>query len=363
LKQVTQEFMDNLISANLNYTFPSVAELRERGVDFEILKQEQLAETQIRTPYLCVLDTEFFFSAFQYQLKHNGSAPRSLQITKIGKIRLFVAEKTFVELIDKLPEFAAKLDTKPELLAEFLIRYWLSWLKLVKLPEESIDSRVSTIATRDSSDRPAAHLASLLSPCLLLTKDSDFEALLGVLKPVDYGEVVQAIVEHDEAMSQAQAIELLSLLPISATIEGIKWISTRLQVSPWMVGGIICFFGIWVYRSQKEEVRGKIRKIATQVGYQFMLTFAEAETKLMNARRKLQERLVLPKQYRTHEEIILRELAVSNDALSAQKLWNRLDAESRPSVKVVRELLRTHPSTQGYKGGIWTFGYRLINLI
>jgi hypothetical protein len=102
-----------------------------------------------------------------------------------------------------------------------------------------------------------------------------------------------------------------------------------------------------------------IRKAASDVGYQYLKSLGDIQHKVAVARMTLNKRLVLPSGPRTREQVILRKLAVADGAMSAQKLWERLDPELRPGVDTVREFLRSHSSAQEFKGGVWTLGYRL----
>jgi hypothetical protein len=277
-----------------------------------------------------------------------------------GEVRLFMAEETFEELVEKkLPKFATQLGTTTAVLENFLGRCWLDWLNLVELPTESVDPRVAAVVARDSSDRPAACLASLLAPCVLLTNDQDFEALVGAIQSLRHVVVIRAAAALGGATLQLQTIAMLPTLPVTGAAKGTRWVANRIGVSPWILGGIIVLLVVWGYRRQDGETRAVIRKTAAEVGNQYLKSLGDAQAKVTLARTTLNKRLVLPSGPRTPEQIVLRELALIDGAASAQKLWERLDAESRPGVNAVRALLRSHPSAQNYNGGVWTFGYRL----
>jgi hypothetical protein len=337
---------------------PTAAELLEQ-IHIGELTMQLDTDRLLRSPVPCVLDTEFFYSAFQSQLEYGG-APRTLQAAMEGQIRLFMAEETFAELVDKkLAEFAIHLGTTTGVLETFLKQYWLDWLNLVELPDESTDPRVAAVVVRDASDRPAACLSSLLAPCVLLTNDTDFAALLGVVESVRHVVVVRAAVALGGATVQLQTMTVLPALPVIGTANGARWVANRIGLSPWILGGVIVLVCVWAYRRQDDETRAMLRRAASEVGYQYLRSLGVIQDKVTVARTTLNKRLVLPSGNRTCEQVILRKLAVADEALSARKLWEGLDPGRRPGVDTVREFLRSHPSAQGFKGGVWTLGYRL----
>jgi hypothetical protein len=356
--EVKNEATTRLFAPSFGSRSPTAGELLER-IDIGELTLQLDTDRLLRSPVPCVLDTEFFYSAFQSQLRYGG-APRTLQAAMESQICLFMAEETFGELVDKkLAEFAIHLGTTAAVLETFLEQSWLGWLNLVELPDESIDPRVTAVVVRDPSDRPAAGLASLLAPCVLLTNDADFEALLGAVESVRHVVVVRAAVALGGATVQLQTMTVLPALPIIGTAKGARWAANRIGVSPWILGGVIVLVCVWAYRRQDDETRAMIRKAASEVGYQYLKSLGDVQDKVMVARTTLNKRLVLPSGPRTREQVILRKLAVAERALSARKLWERLDPELRPGVNTVREILRSHPSAQEFKGGVWTLGYRL----
>jgi|GEM_PF-3386862 len=336
----------------------AAAELLDR-IDIEQLSSELEAKRSLHSPYLFVLDTEFFFSAFQSQLKRGG-APKSLQVAMRGVIRLFIASDTFFELLDKkLPDFADKLGTTVPVLERFLMM-WLDWLTLVDLPSDYSDPRVKQLAERDASDVPAATLACLLAPCVLLTNDFDFESLIEDLESLSHVLIVKAAVQLDNASGELRMVATVPTLPVAATVGGTRWVANRIGASPWVVGGVlmltVALLGIWAYRRMDDDDKTALRQFGTEVGTRYLEEVNDIQTRVSDARQTLTKRTVLPLATRNREQVVLRELAMADEALSAQRLWERLDPEARPGVHKVREILRTHPSPVGYGRGQWTLG-------
>jgi hypothetical protein len=357
-EQGIDETIQRLLAPASGSRPPTAAELLER-IDIDELMVQLETDRLLRSPLPCVLDTEFFYSAFQSQLKRGG-APRSLQAAMSGEIRLFMAEETFAELVDrKLEDFAALLGTTTVVLENLLEECWLAWLTLVALPAESFDLRVDAVVLRDPSDRAAACLASLLAPCVLLTNDPDFDALVGAIESLRHVVVIRAAVALGGATAQLQTMTVLPTLPVMGAAKATRWVASRIGVSPWILGGLLVLVTAWAYRRQDDDTRAVIRKTAAEAGNTYLKSLGDAHARVTLARTTLNKRLVLPSGPRTPDQIVLRELALIDGAVSAQKLWEQLDTELRPGVKAARALLRSHPSAQGYKGGVWTLGYRL----
>lgn len=139
-----------------------------------------------------------------------------------GIIRFFIAVDTFFELLDKkLPDFAAKLGTTVAVL-EDVLKHSLEWLTIVDLPTEYADPRVERLAERDASDVPAATLACLLAPCVLLTNDLDFETLIEDLENLSHVIVVQAALQLDRT-AKALADQLQRRVPTFDWLALVPW--------------------------------------------------------------------------------------------------------------------------------------------
>jgi len=355
----SEKALDEVLQSFLAPEPVTAAGLLER-IDVEQLTAELESKRLLQAPYPFVLDTEFFFSAFQSQLKHGG-APKSLQIAMQGVIRFFIAADTFFELLDeKLPDFAAKLGTMVEVLEGFLIDFWFDWLTIVDRSTEYSDPRVKRLAERDASDVPAATLACLLAPCVLLTNDLDFESLIEDLESFSHVVVVKAAVQLDDASGELRVVVAVPALPVVAVAGGTRWAANRLGVSPWLVGGglvlMLTLLGIWTYRRMDDDGKTVLRKAGAEVGTRYLEVLGKIQSRVSDARETLTKRTVLPIAPRSWEQIVLRELAMADEPLSAQRLWERLDPDFRPGVSEVREILRSHPSTVGYGRGLWRVG-------
>jgi hypothetical protein len=332
-------------------------------IDLEALQAaaERRYEDLFRAPYLAVLDTEFFRSAFQSQLKFGGP-PLSLRLTREGHLRLFIAEETLFELFDKLAEFADGLGATADELERLLVEEWGPSVYVVELPTESNDSRVALVAARDQTDRPAAILATTLSPCILLTKDKDFEAL-EVVRPGDPVFAVRMTIVVNSTTMELQTMVQAPMMPIIGVTASVEWIGKKIGGNPWLLGGILAAILGLIYWRMDEEKRATTREALGYLGRTYVEHLVVAQENHQAAVAALKERIVPALQQRTSAEVILRHLACSEEDLSAQRLWEQLDPGTRPSVAAVRQLLRTHPAVVRAGRGLWGVGIPLDQLV
>src|SRR5260370_40132976 len=89
---------------------------------------------------------------------------------------------TLTETEARLPKFAGQLGVSVADLRRVLNEDWLPHVDVVKLPASlrQADPRALQVRDCDADDFPAAALAALLSPCLLLTCNYNHFGALGV---------------------------------------------------------------------------------------------------------------------------------------------------------------------------------------
>jgi hypothetical protein len=313
-----------------------------------------VAVQNLARPCQFVIDTEFFYSAFQYELLE-GRSPLSLREAMNGSIRLYMASSTMLELKEKkIDEFAIGLRASPSDLSEMLQR-WQSWITQVDVPAEHRDPRIAAVSERDPSDRPAAILASMLAPCILVTNDKDFQAY-GVNNSISHVIVFKAAVELSWASVEMHAILQLPELPLRAATVGVGWVAERFKVSPLVVIATIALLGFAAYRVVSDETRSSLKTMAKSVATSYVNNVQRVQVAERLARACLEQRVVVPAAVQSREDRIIRELAKLNEPISAQRLWETLQPIDRPGVASVREILRSHPSATPCGRGTWTFG-------
>jgi hypothetical protein len=299
-----------------------------------------------RRPLPAVLDTDFVRTGLHYQLS-NGGPPRSVTTAERGLLRLFMEYDTLVETSARLPRFADQFGVPEGELRRMLNEDWLPHVDIVRLPASlrRADPRAMDVRDRDAEDLPAAALAALLSPCLLLTCNYKHFGALGVHTRSQAVDGVMAVVAINIGEMQVHAIVMIPATPVMAAGAAVKWASDRFGHITWVVLGLLVGGGIYWYCKQTPEYRARTREVAGKVGTRLMEEFGTAADGVNQARLQLRASVVPRPDRRTPVSAILRELAVSTESLSAQQLAELLDPSVRPTVVGLRAFLRDHDTT------------------
>lgn len=302
-----------------------------------------------RGPLLAVLDTSNVRTGLHHQLTH-GSLPASISTARDGSMRMFMEYETLIETQQKLPKFARQFGVPVAELTR-IFNDWLPYIRVVKLPSalRKLDQRALDVRGLDPDDYPAAALAALLSPCILLTGNHTDFGPLGVLSEKPGVEAVVAGIAVTIGESRFQASVMVPAAPVMAVGEITKWASKK--IGPWAWAGlaVLLIAGGFIYSRQPDERREKIRAGAVQVGKFVLDQIMEATTEVEVARAQLRVKIVAGPATRSPGSAILRELALSECSLSAQQLAERLNDSVRPSVARLRDYLRANDNALVYQ--------------
>ncbi len=293
-----------------------------------------------RGPLPAIVDTGFIRTGLEDQLKR-GKLPASVWSAQEGSLRLFMEYDTLVETGEKLPKFAGQLGVTVPELRRILNRDWLPNIEVVRLPlaVRELDPRALTVRDRDADDFPAAALAALLSPCLLLTHDKDFAAL-GVRTRHQGRDGVLAVIDIKVGEMQLQAVIAAPALPFRAAGAAMNWATEKIGPAAWVILGLVVAGGIYWYLKQPAERRDNIKKAAASVGTHVMNEYGTAAGEVYQAQVRLRASMVPRPEARTSVSAILRELALSPESLSAAQLAELLDPSVRLPVAGIRAFLR-----------------------
>jgi len=317
-----------------------------------VLSQEELAALLAeaadlselrRGPLPAVLDTDFIRTGLHYQLS-NGQPPRSVRIARNGSVRLFMEYDTLTETAQKLPKFAEQFGIPVTDLRRVLNEDWLPNIDVVRLPAalRELDPRALQVRACDVDDFPAAALAALLSPCLLLTHNSKHFSVLGVKTRKQGVDGVMALVAINIGHMQVRAVIWLPTVPLRAAGAAMKWATDRIGPAAWVILTVVVGGGVYWCCRQRPERRDTIKKVATSIGTHLMDQYAEGAAVAYRASLKLRACAVPRPEQRTPVSAILRELALSSESLSAAQLTELLDPSVRPPVAELRAFLRAH---------------------
>lgn len=129
---------------------------------------------------------------------------------------------TLIETWEKLPKFASQLSVAEADLRRVLNQDWLPHIDVVKLPASlrQVDPRALQVRDLDAADFPAAALATLLSPCLLLTHNYKHFGALGVRTRTQGRDGVMAMMAINIGEMQVRAIVLIPAGPVMAARAG-----------------------------------------------------------------------------------------------------------------------------------------------
>ena len=180
-------------------------------------------------PPPAVLDTACVRTGLHYQLR-NGTPPASVTTARDGMIRLFMEFETLSETLSRLPRFAAQFGVTAAELRRMLAEDWLPHIQVVKLPPSlrKLDPRAAAVRDKDADDYPAAALAALLSPCILLTHNHKDFAALGVHTSKQGVDAVMGVIAVDIGELRLRAVVMVPTGPAQLAIAGGKWAAERI---------------------------------------------------------------------------------------------------------------------------------------
>ena len=321
-----------------------------QGLDFPrpADRYEDLVELR-RRPLVAVLDTSCVRTGLAHQLK-SGLPPASLSTVQDGMTRLFMERETLEETCEKLPAFAAQLGVSTSDLVRRFAEDWLPYIRVVDLPTQfrELDTRAVAVHALDSDDYPTAALAALLSPCVLLTHNYKHFGPLGVREPQQGVNAVIAAIDLKMGETRLQAVATIPAAPLFTVGAGAKWAAGRFGPVVWLIVGLLIIGGIVTYRLQPPERREAIKRVAGEAGRFLIEESSEAASAVDRAGQLLGTYAVPAPDRRTPTATVLRELALAPGSMSAQQLYDRLEAGGRPTVSALRAFL--HANKEGVFG-------------
>ncbi len=227
-------------------------------VDPEHLRRAALLAEVGRGPIPSVLDTSYVRTGIGVQLK-SGRPPRTIVAAQEGRTRIFMEKGTLDECWERLHRFATQLEVPVGQLRRMFGEDWLPHISVVSLPENvrCLDERALAVRDLDPDDYPAAALAALLSPCVLLTGDYHHFAPLGVSYPRQGIDATFAAIELRVGEHELQAIAMVPAAPVVAIGAGTKWVSEKIGPIAWFLLIAIVVGAAVYYRRQ--PVRPSVR--------------------------------------------------------------------------------------------------------
>jgi hypothetical protein len=221
---------------------------------------------------------------------------------------------------------------------------WLPHISVVSLPESvrCLDHRAIAVGDLDFGDYPAAALAALLSPCILLTGNHHHFAPLGISYSRQFSDALIAAIDLRAGEYQIQGIIMVPAAPVYAAGAATKWAYGKVGPVALLLLAAVIVSGVFLYRRQPTERREAIRIVAGRFGEGFMEQYAEAQRAVNSAQNQLFACLVPPPDKRSIPSAVLRLLATACDSMSAEQISEGLPAEVQPSVDTLRRWMQVN---------------------
>jgi hypothetical protein len=144
---------------------------------------------------------------------------------------------------------------------------------------------------------------------------------------------------------RVHAVMMVPAVPAQAAGAAFKWSYDRIGPATWLILGVLIGGGIYWYRKQPQERRERIKQVAGDIGASYLQQYGAAAEVAYRGRLLLRACAVPRPEQRSTVSAILRELALAEEALSAQQLADLLDPPVRPPVADLRAWLRQHDGT------------------
>lgn len=293
-------------------------------------------------PIPVIVDTSGLRTGLHYQLCQ-GRLPASLWSEDRGDVRLFIERETLDEATDRISRFATQFELPEAELHAMFAEDWLPRMRVVDLPPvlRSLDERACEVQARDPSDYPAASLAALLSPCILLTGDKDFRAL-GVQRTRQGTDAIVAAISVKAGESQVSAVTMVPTAPVIVAGAGAKWAADRFGPLAWVAALVLIVGAVMIYQYQPQERRQRIREGAKTAGRIYFDLANQAMAQLHAAEQALGGSAIAGPTQRTVASAVLRQLAIAPESMSAQQICDALPDDLQPSVTHLRTFLHAN---------------------
>jgi hypothetical protein len=292
-----------------------------------------------------VIDTSYVRNGLKYQLTNNR-VPASIADAQSGHIRLFMDVETLAETWLRLDRFATQFEVPVETL-QSMFEDWRPAVSVVRVPDalRSLDPRAVAVRDLDPDDYPAAALAALLSPCVLLTTNTRHFAPLGVRERSQGADAIVAAFNLRVGETQLQAVTMVPAAPVYAVGAATKWAYEKIGPAAWVALALVAAGGVMLYRKQTPERQEAIRRVVFDVAKVLADEYARASQVVVQSQETLGELAVPGPSVRSPESAVLRHLARSPVSMSAQQLSDVLRDGTVIPVESLRHFLHAHAAT------------------
>ena len=257
------------------------------------------------------------------------------------------------EVREHLPMVVARTGRcSVELAVEVFETVHLPLIRFVDLPEEPPpDARVAGVALRDADDAPLAHLATLLAPSVVLTRDRHLTLEgFGQMDWLTTILLLRRLVELDTILWGGSRLVWLSLyLPVLG-VGGLARRMARSEVALGLTLGLVVGVALWFrpqLRAAAATAWGRVEPVLAEIAE----GAADALEERARTDEALQARLVRPVLPPNAESAAARILVERGEAISSKAIHDDLLCQGFDlTLATARLMLRTHASFVGTPG-------------
>jgi len=261
---------------------------------------------------------------------------------------------------EHLPSVAERTGCPPKFAVEVFDAVHTPLIRFVDLPAACSDGRVAAVAARDPEDAPLAHLAALLAPAVVLTRDKHLTAM-GIGQPdwLNTLLVLRELVSLEFALWGGSRAALLSIYLPALALRALGRQVVRSDIALGAAIGSAVGAAVFLRPQLRlgaadawSRVAPALERLAELVGDVF--------ERYVRAQGSLESRLVLPADPPVAEAVAARLLAEHWEPLKSERIHGELvSAGFSMSLSTMRAKLQRHPAFVGLPGRGVQLGRRL----
>jgi predicted nucleic acid-binding protein len=249
------------------------------------------------------------------------------------------------EVREHLPQVATETGCSVELAVHVWETVHRSLIRFVDVPGASRDERVLAVARRDSDDAPLAHLAMLLAPSVVLTRDRHLtHEGIGQADWLTTIHLLGQLAELDALIWGGGRLAWLSVYLPALAVGGLGHQLMRSELALGLVIGVAVGAGLYLRPQMRAAATNAWTRVGPAVG-----RVAEATTRGLERRAQtaaaLDSRLVTADGPSTPEAVTARLLIEHSQPLFGEQIHDQLQNRGHEiSLAATRAMLRKHPS-------------------
>jgi predicted nucleic acid-binding protein len=326
-----------------------------------MVRPSTLAEVLNRPPWMrrhpVVVDANALIEDVLRRTRSDFSA-----MTFLGRELASLVAPTYIdaEVLEHLPDVAEQTGCSVALAVSVYEQVHRPLVRFVEMPMLSGDARVHTVARADRDDAQLAHLATLLAPAIVLTKDRHLtNAGIGDPDWLTTLHLLGELAELDAMLWGGSRAAWLSLYLPGLVVGAVGRQIARSEVMLGITVGILV--GALMY--YRPQIRAAAAEAWTRIEpfvETLMASTADAMLKREQAERALSVRLIAPTTPVAVVGRTARLLAGHREPVASEQIHDRLLRRGHEiSLAATRTMLRNHPAFVSVRGRGYQLGRSL----